>query len=340
MRTNEATTANLIDRYIYAVTKRLPRNQRADIEQELRDLIEDMLAARTGDNGVSRGAVIDLLTELGRPEVFAARYEDGSHYLIGPEHYEDYMLLLKIVLAATSFGLTLAALLGTFTSASFNLWQTIGQLVSMLVMGLTQAFAWVTITFLIVQRCNKGTPLGLAEEWDPSSLPELPSPPQQQMKRWEPVGAVVFILLALVAFNFAPHLLGVFTFVDGVQVVPVFHLAALRRVLPMLNLAFLLGIGREIFRFLEGRYTLRLAAGNFVLNAAGLTLMVLVFGRSDIWNPSLVGELTALYGNSALDGLQALVTLFPRFFFGVMVFALVLDTVVTAYRAWQNQRTV
>lgn len=337
MRTNEASTANLIDRYVYAVTKRLPKSERADIEQELRDLIEDMLAARVGDKGVSQGAVIDLLTELGRPEVFAARYEDGSHYLIGPELYEDYMLLIKIVLAAVSFGLSLAALLGAFTAGSFHLWQTIGQLVGMLMMGLSQAFAWVTIVFVIMQRNNKGASLGLAGEWDPSCLPELPSPPQMEIKRREPVAAVVFILLTLVAFNFAPHLLGVYAFTNGVQVVPVFNLAALDRALPLLNLAFLLGIGREIFRFLEGRYTMRLAAGSLVLNAAGLTLMVSVFGRSDIWNPGLVGELATLYGSSAAD-LQAMIMMFPRFFLGVVVFALVLDTAVTLYRARQSQR--
>lgn len=36
----------LIDRYIYAVTKKLPQKQREDIEKELRTLIDDMLEER------------------------------------------------------------------------------------------------------------------------------------------------------------------------------------------------------------------------------------------------------------------------------------------------------
>jgi hypothetical protein len=36
----------MIDRYVYAVTKRLPEKQREDVSDELRGLIEDMLEAR------------------------------------------------------------------------------------------------------------------------------------------------------------------------------------------------------------------------------------------------------------------------------------------------------
>ena len=36
----------MVERYIYAVTKKLPEKQRSDIEQELRSLIEDMLSAQ------------------------------------------------------------------------------------------------------------------------------------------------------------------------------------------------------------------------------------------------------------------------------------------------------
>ena len=37
---------DLIERYIYAATKRLPKKQREDVAQELRGLIDDMLNER------------------------------------------------------------------------------------------------------------------------------------------------------------------------------------------------------------------------------------------------------------------------------------------------------
>lgn len=40
----------MIDRYIYAVTEKLPQTERQDIASELRGLIEDMLKAKTDRN--------------------------------------------------------------------------------------------------------------------------------------------------------------------------------------------------------------------------------------------------------------------------------------------------
>ena len=56
----------LIERYIYAVSRRLPVSQRADIEQELRTLIEDMIQERChGEAGQEQ--IMALLKELGDP---------------------------------------------------------------------------------------------------------------------------------------------------------------------------------------------------------------------------------------------------------------------------------
>ncbi len=337
MRTNDQTASNMTDRYVYAVIKHLPRSQRADIEQELRGLIEDMLAEKAGENAPTRGNVIDVLTELGRPDLFAARYQDSSRCLIGPEYFEEYALLLKIVLAATAFGMTLATFIGALTSPPTNGWLAAAGFVGTVVSALFQGFAGVTLTFVIIQRCDKRSQHERAADWNPDSLPELPPAPQQSIKRWEPVSAVVFTLLVMVLFNFTPQLLGVFSFTDRLQVVPLFDLAALRRALPLLNLAFVLGIAREIFRFLEGRYTPRLAAATVALNAAGALLMLSVFGGGRVWNPALLRQLTALYGPGAFEGIGLqLFTLLPNLFVGVVLFALLLDTGVTAYRAWHS----
>lgn len=40
---------DLIERYIYAVTKRLPQKVQKDISDELRTLIDDMLVERCGE---------------------------------------------------------------------------------------------------------------------------------------------------------------------------------------------------------------------------------------------------------------------------------------------------
>lgn len=75
---------DLIERYIYAVTKYLPRKNKDDIKEELTGLISDMLDERCGDLPPTEKDVRVVLAELGNPTDLAAKYspdKDGS--LIG-----------------------------------------------------------------------------------------------------------------------------------------------------------------------------------------------------------------------------------------------------------------
>ena len=65
---------DIIDRYIYDVVRRLPPNQRQDIERELRSLIEDML-----ESGPENRNVEDVLKELGNPLDLARQYLSLIH---------------------------------------------------------------------------------------------------------------------------------------------------------------------------------------------------------------------------------------------------------------------
>lgn len=96
----------LIERYIYAVSRRLPVSQRADIEQELRTLIEDMIQERChGEAGQEQ--IMALLKELGDPAYLAGQYREEQKYLIGPQLYDAYTLAMRIFLAASVFGISL-----------------------------------------------------------------------------------------------------------------------------------------------------------------------------------------------------------------------------------------
>ena len=66
---------DLIDRYIYAVTRRLPHKARADIDAELRGLIEDMLEEKTGGLPPSPSDIHAVLAKLGTPGELAEKYQ-------------------------------------------------------------------------------------------------------------------------------------------------------------------------------------------------------------------------------------------------------------------------
>ncbi|WP_396126128.1 HAAS signaling domain-containing protein [Anaerobacillus sp. CMMVII] len=96
----------LINRYIYAVTERLPEAQRADIAKELRGLIEDMLEERVGGGDPAKGDIEEVLLELGDPVSFADKYRGTKRYLIGPDLFTPYYTILKIVLFAIAVAMS------------------------------------------------------------------------------------------------------------------------------------------------------------------------------------------------------------------------------------------
>ena len=108
----------MIDRYVYDVTWRLPKAQREDIDQELRGLIEDMLEQAGPNPG--KEAVEEVLIELGRPSKLAAKYRGNKRFLIGPEMFDTYFLVLKIVLGATALGLAIAIIIGAINTPPQN----------------------------------------------------------------------------------------------------------------------------------------------------------------------------------------------------------------------------
>ena len=62
---------DLMERYIYQVVRRLPKEQREDVTLELRELISDMMEKNDSMEAV--------LTELGDPAEFARSYRgDGK----------------------------------------------------------------------------------------------------------------------------------------------------------------------------------------------------------------------------------------------------------------------
>jgi hypothetical protein len=92
-------TNDLIERYVYAISRQLPAKSREDTAKELRTLIADMLAERGAEQEPSEEDVRAVLTELGRPDELAQKYLPAQrNCLIGQPHFRVYQLVLKIVL--------------------------------------------------------------------------------------------------------------------------------------------------------------------------------------------------------------------------------------------------
>ena len=103
---------DLRERYIYAATRGLPRASRADIEQELRTLIDDLLEERCAGREPTEKDLRVVLTDLGTPAEIREKYNPRpARGLIGPDYYPQYKWALAVVLGALAFGVVLAQVL-------------------------------------------------------------------------------------------------------------------------------------------------------------------------------------------------------------------------------------
>ena len=83
---------DLIERYLYAITRHLPSAQRSDVAEELRTLISDMLDERCGSLPPTAKDVRVVLTELGTPGEMVRKYTSGEgECLIGQPYYAQYL---------------------------------------------------------------------------------------------------------------------------------------------------------------------------------------------------------------------------------------------------------
>lgn len=321
--------SDLIERYIYAVEKRLPYKQRADIKKELNTLIADMLEQRCGDLPPTEHDIRVVLTELGTPTELAEKYNpDKHHALIGPPYYGKYKMLLKIVMICVAGGLTIAAFITTLLGEPpqipfFRFMEWIGGLF----MGELYAFAFVTGLFAFFER--KGVKLDHED-----LLGDLPPVPvkDERIGRGETIWGIVFSIVFLVLFLWlGPFVIGIYN-ADGF--IPMFNQQVLLRMWPILLLITAAGIVKEVVKMLEGRYTFKVAFAALITGIVSLGLFVLLFTTKDIVNPGFLPGVTALFGAGDTVG-HAVLGNVPAFFFGVIVFAHVLDIVMAFVKAYR-----
>ncbi len=327
----------LIDRYVNAVGKHLPRKTRADIETEIRSTLEDMLADRSEKSGqpVDEAMVKDLLKEYGAPDKVAATYLPES-YLIGPRLFPLFWLVVRIVFVV----LTVLAMVGLgfgFASGSVSIQSIAGMLgraVAQYYSMLITALGSIVLVFAILERVLPESEIksmnpSEGEKWDPDQL--MQEPTGDEVKMWEPIVVILFMVLGLVIFNFYPQIIGIITNPTDRVFIPLLS-DAFFSYLPWLNLLWILGIGLQLVLLRQGRYTSVTRWLDIALRAGGLALAVAM-----LMGPSLVGltasQLTAAGMEPASSGvLVNMFNLAVRFGLVIAIVASTVEIIKDVYR--------
>ena len=242
-------TNNLIERYIYAVSRQLPAKSREDTAKELRTLIADMLAERGAEQEPSEENIRAVLTELGRPDELAQKYlPQQRNCLIGQPHFRVYQLVLKIVLAATLFGLSVALAVELINAPTGNIFVRIGEWLLSLLSGGLQAFAYVTLIFALFYHYD------VKFDEDKDFLSNLPDLPERKYKvsPAESIAGLIFAVLFALAFMVLPEI-NIPIWFEGRGLVPLFDPEFLRSLRPLLLASLAVGVVNDITMLVERR---------------------------------------------------------------------------------------
>jgi hypothetical protein len=292
----------LLDRYVTAVGKHLPRKTRADIEAEIRSTLQDMLDDRSRETGrpVDEAMLKEVLVEYGAPEKVAATYQT-QRYLIGPRMYPIFWLVIRIVFAVltTLFFIGLGIRIGTGPGTVEAITSQVGKSIFEYLQGLIAALGNIVLVLAILERVlpsvdmekelKEGEPA-----WDPAALMKEPEP--DEVKIWDPILVILFTTLGLVVFNFYPQFVGITPSLnnlgkDTVVFVPILS-DAFRSYLPWINLIWGLEIVLNLVLLRMGRWTLPTRAGELAIKLFGILL-----ANAMLMGPSLlalsVNDMTA-----------------------------------------------
>lgn len=314
---------DLTERYIYAVTKKLPYKTREDVARELRTLIDDMLKERCKDVLPTEKDVKVVLTELGTPSELYEQYAgDGKRCLIGPNYYNTYLFVLKLVLICEIVGLTIATIISAVTNGQELVWyQALWQWLGMVLSGSISAFGFVTALFAFFE--YKEISLDMNSGFD--DLPPVPKK-EETISKGESIFGIAISVFFLVVFLVCPEIFccGV---IDG-KMVPIFSTEVIRNTWYILFIFSALGITGEVIKLLDGKYTKRVMLTTVITNVLSGICTVWWLGNKEIVNAEFVIGVSALFEEESVFIANVFAN-FQYFFMGVILFALLLDTVIT-----------
>jgi len=328
----------LIDRYVIEVGKRLPLVKgRKDIENELRSTLEDMLEDRAQKSGwpADEAMEIELLKEYGAPQKVAETY-NPTPYLIGPRLFPMFLMLLKIVIAAVAFGLTVATIVQIVTQSPMTaseLFKVIGGGLLNIVSASIGAFGNIALVFALIERFAPVSEFKMDEEkeWNPASLIKEPVP--QDLKMWEPIIAIVFTFIALSIFNFNPQLIGIYTFSgDKWTVIPILSKAFFHW-LPLMNIGWVAEIILNGMLLRVGRWDTSTRLVSIVIKIFQIVIIALL-----ITGPSILlitPEVLKAGGITDMAAAQTLSTMAQqgiRIVLGLAIFGTVVEIIKSVYK--------
>ena len=282
--------STLTDRYVWSVVRAVPESQRPELEPEIRAMVADAIDARMAD--VSPGESADaveraVLTELGDPEVLAARYTDRTLVLIGPAYFLVWKRLLLTLLPVVVPIVAIVAMAARSFAGDASIGDILAAGLSVAFNVAIQVVFWFTVVFAVIER-TADTPQAVGTKWTPDQLPALPAAGRLSLAELAlSIAGLLFAGVFIVWQQVAAPI------TVGGQSYPVFDPALWSFWLPW----FLVVIGLELVftgaLYAAGRWTWPFAIMNALLAAAFAIPAVWLIQTDQLFNPAAADALAA-----------------------------------------------
>lgn len=322
---------DFVERYIHAVTKRLPETSRQDVSQELNSLIYNMLPTDPTESQIE-----EVLVSLGSPMSLAYQYQDEKRYLISPPFFHDYINILKIVgIIIVSIQILTGTIDSIFNLESTTLWSLIGEVLNNVLGGLlgnlSIGFTIVTIAFWAYEYgVQKGE-----VQWVMKDLPEVPQPKTQKINRFEASVELIFhVVFSIIAINLfvANFDLLQFTTASGEQI-PIFSASVVNRFIPYLIAAAIIGFISILIKLYVGQWRYAVTSLHTIYEVASSLLIILFIQNRNLIQVEAF-QFIADTMNTSLETLRQNVT------YGINVLTVIIILVVLIDIGFSWKKTI
>ncbi len=325
----------LISRYVYAVTRLLPKKSREEVGKEIEGNIYEMLEARCGEITPTEQDIRVVLAELGTPAQLAQKYDtDSVGHLIGGEYYFKYKIVLKIVLIAAVIGSALAFVMGMIFDRDQSVFEYVTEWLFSAAPGMIMsAFAVITFVFAILERRK----VNIDDKLD--NLPSIPEK-QEKIKTADCIVdicfAIFFTVLILLFGDVVPIIANISEEGMDIKSIPLFNVEAAQAAWIPLILWTVMTVTRNIIRIVEGRRNMTVFVTGLVTSVVSVICAFIFLLRSDVFNTEGLRLAAAMTG----DAQEVITKLFDNIgivLFASITFGHIVDNIVSFVHALKSK---
>lgn len=260
------TPQDLLDRYVYAVSRQLPARQRADVGAELRALLDEELGAQPAPD---LDAAKALLVRFGAPDEVAARYAPPALVVEARDTRMFWQVngIIALVIGAVAF-------VGALTSPELvNDPRASGVFYTMLLERLLVIIGVTTLIFWAIGAMRRRNTV--AQTWKPASLPPVRDP--DHVNRVGTWASVAYFIVGTLTLVFPTQILSVFwggQMPEPARAALAYDPQFYTERGPAMLVFLIAGIAVLALAALHGRYTRNLRIAQIVVNVASAGVMI------------------------------------------------------------------